>query len=342
MEHEQKVTHEQKMTQYMVPENWMRGSTCNKSGISAYAPYIIDPLDNKVIIDTEWWNNLTQKIRDLLIQRLGDRFKLAKIIVPHKYHRMNELYDIIYNALSDAYDYNQWYQDNNICPPGVKMIRLSKEDKSLIRQMKLNDLNGLRAQIDEIIQDKQKYFVRTSSTSGVKRVNESNQYEVLAKPYDNTEEILIHLLSDTEFRIRDFSEDKDTYIIFVPWNPMINHRNVFRLFVVNRKLTCMSPKKWYQCHSYTQEEIFTIISTTIASNLYKESPYNTFVADIFIDFDKKTCNLIKFKCFGAFTGTRSVLFDWDEDYDLIHGIGDNLPEFRYIGLYLEGREATQD
>ena len=119
----------QKMTQYTIPQYGIQTTTCNNCGISSYAPYIFDPTDEKVLIDTEWWNNLTQYTKELLNKRLGDHLKYGKVTIPHKHLRKNDMYDIIYNTINDAYDYNVWYEENKICPSDVKMIKLSNEDK---------------------------------------------------------------------------------------------------------------------------------------------------------------------------------------------------------------------
>ena len=132
-----------------------------------------------------------------------------------------------------------------------------------------------------------------------------------------------------EFQHRDFAiQGKDTYIIIRPWNDKINARNEFRLFVVNRKITGASPQKWAQCHNYTEDELDIVEECILNADLLRFSPYDTFVADVYIDFETKKCHLIEFNCFGDHSGAGSSLFNWHTDRNILYGLSQ--PEIRFL------------
>lgn len=145
-------------------------------------------------------------------------------------------------------------------------------------------------------------------------------------------------MSVKEFDLREFNQgDKDTYIILVPWNPKIDSRNKFRLFVVNRKLSCCSPQKWWECHNYTDDELMVIENSIIGCDIYEDSPYETFVADVYVDFEEKVCKLIELNCHGDHSGAGLSLFNWISDRDLLYGKSPyKLPEMRYLSVISQG------
>jgi hypothetical protein len=317
------------MIQEPIPLN-IRTSDYNNNNLHTRTPYVIDD-ENTLTIDTGWWNGLTQYIKNLLNKRLGASFKLGNVTIPHEFQSDDRLLTV-YQTFQDGYDYNVWYEEKKgICPIGIKMVKLSGTEKVSLMKKDLSCLNELIAQFNEIFKERKPYFVRTSSTSGKNRIP--------IKPFDNTDDVLKYLISVDEFVLREFNrKEKDTYIIFIPWNSCINARNEFRLFVVNRKLTCASPQKWWVCHDYQSEEMAAIIEAIVGTNIYEKSPYDTFVADVYVDFEKKTCNLIEFNCFGDHSGAGASLFNWENDHDLLYGVAqktdDNLSEVSGIPVLL--------
>lgn len=66
------------------------------------------------------------------------------------------------------------------------------------------------------------------------------------------------------------------------------------------------------------------------TKILKQSPYDTFVADIYINFEEKTCNLIELNCTHSHSGCGSSLFNWVIDSEILHGLKQS--ELRYISL----------
>ncbi len=297
----------------------------NTNNLYENNPYKIDS-DNILVIDDSWWETLTPCIKIMLNQRLIEPFKIERVCVPQKGYQSDKRLSIVHQTFQDGHDYHVWYDITKGAPADVKMIKLSQGMKEALCAKDLNNLKELKLLIEKVCDGKQQYFVRTSSTSG--------KNEIPVKLFSDPDKIITHLLSVKEFVSREFERyEKDTYIIFVPWNPKIDSRTEFRLFIVNRKLTAASPQKWWECHNYTSEELCIIENAFLTSTLFQDSPYDSFVADVYVDLEKKTSNLIEINCFGDHSGAGSSLFNWENDHDLLYGIGEKEPELRYISMF---------
>jgi uncharacterized protein len=289
-------------------------------------PYMIDPSGN-LVLDTSWWNGLTQYIRDLLKPRLDEKYIFDDIKIPHEIQYDPRL-AMVHRSFHQGYDYNVWYNETPCAPQGVQMIKLTDAEKQALHLKDRDGSETLRHRISEVLNNNPgiHYFIRTSSTSG--------KNEKSIKSYDRSDDIVEHLIDCEEFDLREFSHsDKPTHIIMVPWNPWINQRNEFRIFVVKRKLSCCSPQRWWESHDYTEDELTIIENAILGSEIYKDSPYETFVADVYVDFEEKECRLIELNCFGDYSGAGSSLFNWRTDRDLLYGKSSyKLPEFRYLSV----------
>ena len=301
-------------------------SNYNTNNIHENDPYIIDS-NGELVFDNSWWDGLTPYIQKLLSRRLDEQYIFDTVEIPHKIQFDTRL-GIVHQSFQQGYDYNVWYGVTKSAPPGVKMIKLTESEKIALHIKDTSYLKELKQQFSDIINEDigKQYFVRTSSTSG--------KNEKPTEPFDQPDKILEHLMSVEEFDLREFNQDnKDTYIILVPWNPKIDSRNEFRLFVVDRKLTCCSPQKWWECHNYTDDELVIVENAIINCSIYTDSPYETFVADVYIDFEEKVCKLIELNCHGDHSGAGSSLFNWITDRDLLYGKSPyKLPEMRYLSV----------
>ena len=296
-------------------------SLFNTNNIHQYDPYMIDENDI-LIIDKSWWKTLSDYAKELMTSRLKNySFKIVpNVPTPHDVKSDDDRrLIIVYQTYQDSFDYHVW--GRVICPPGVKMIRVLDSEKKFFINKDLYGLDNLKSRISENLDGKE-YFLRTSSTSG-----KNDKY---VRPFTNAEDILSHLFSVKEFYYREFNLDKETYLILIPWNSNITARNEFRIFVQDRKICGASPQKWWECHNYTEDELDIIESTILDAKILKQSPYDTFIADVYIDFDKKICNLIEINCTGSHSGAGSSLFNWLHDTEILSGL--NPPELRYISL----------
>ena len=261
----------------------------NTSNLHENDPYIVTD-DGQLIIDKEWWDHdLSEHSKELIQRKL--EFKLGNVEIPHDIMLDMDLV-VIYQAYQEGFEFQHWYKNIQEMKDSI-VIKLNPTMKELFVR-DYSDKNSKKHMcliITEYINSKigkdGLWFVKTGCTSGK---NESS-----LQPLKNGDEIVDRLLEVREFQHRDFAiVGKDTYIIIRPWNDKINARNEFRLFVVNRKITAASPQKWAQCHNYTEDELDIIEEAILNADLLRCSPYDTFVADVYIDFDVKECHLIEF------------------------------------------------
>lgn len=223
-------------------------STCNNHNLHEYDPYMI--FDGNLVIDEDWWNSLTDYIKDLIKMKLSDKFQLGKIIVPHVFQpeTPEKFLTTVYQSYLDGFDYNVWYHpDIPNGPQNVKLIRIPTETKKSLINENFSELVNLQDDIRKQMLPDTPYFVRLSSTSG------KNEQPI--KPFVDPYSIIEHLVSVNLFSEQEYKRDKESYIILIPWNETINPRHEFRIFVVNRKLTAASPQRYWELHQHSQEEL---------------------------------------------------------------------------------------
>ena len=305
----------------------------NTNNIHEYDPYIIQ--NDGILIDTDWWKSLTYYTKKCIEVKLNGKFELGLVKVPHEkqHDTTNKVLSIVYQSYLDGFDYNVWYNSNiPNGPKNVKIIHIPDTIKKILlgiymKEISISDevLDSFKNEIKKCMIDGVKdveYFVRLSSTSG------KNTKAIT--PFTNVNKIISHLISNKLFATQEYSRDKDTYLIMVPWNELIIPRYEFRIFVVNNKLTGASPQNFWELYQYSQEEleIFEVALSNIKFIGYVQ--YHTFVADVYIDMETKTCNLIELNAFGAHCGAGSSLFNWITNYDVLHGMSQ--PELRYLSI----------
>ena len=314
----------------------IRFSDYNNNNLHEYDPYIIDD-DNEVSIDSSWWGSLTDYIKELISIRLHDNFNLVTLKIPHDIPNEDSRLLIIYQSYIDGFDYNVWYPlTTNFNISGVKMIHIPDVlKKSFLKTPNKNMVTNFLKNVYDLVDQNQKYFVRLSSTSG--------KNEKAIKPFTFNEqypdELIKHLTSMNLFATREYKRDKDTFLICIPWNNSIDDRCEFRIFVVNNKLTAASPQKWWEVHNYSPKELKAIETALNNCTFIVNDVYKTFVADVWIDMKNKTCSLIEFNPFRAHCGAGSSLFNWETDWDILHGINSHstssppiTPILRYLSI----------
>jgi len=304
---------------------------CNTNNLYEYDPYGFDDNGN-CIIDLTWWKSLTDYTKDLITERVDNKFTLTDITVPHKVYKDNKDKKLltIYQSYIDGFDYNIWYNSN--IPDGPKntiIIPISNILKDILlnchqtNSMDYNkELTDFKKIITNSIKPNQQYFIRLSGTSG--------KNEKSVRPFINVTDIIKHITSVKLFADQEYKRDKITCLILIPWNEQIDSRYEFRIFVVNNKLTAIS-SQFIELFQYSAEELDTIEYALSNIQFLNNTPYNTFIGDTYIDMDTKTCHLIELNPFGAHCGAGSALFNWAVDYDILYGKTDTV-KFRYMSV----------
>lgn len=284
-------------------------SSYNTSNHHDRDPYYINDETDTLIIDEEWWSTqVPQRTKDLLAMRELE-FVVGPVPIPHE-HQFDFRLVAVYQAYQEAFEYQEW---SDYVQNGAKLVAISPDEKfdsKIVTEL-------VKYAIGE---NKQPLFVRTGATSG--------KNTVPIKPCTSGEEVVAHLMCNPEIEMREWCRvDKATFIVLVPWNNAIDSRNEFRLFVANNRVVALSPQRYWECHDYTSDELDAVEEAVLKAAL--DSPYNWFIVDAWVDFEKRKLHVIEFNCFGDHSGAGSSLFNWIEDHDLLYGKREGI-EFRFL------------
>ena len=307
-------------------------SKYNNNNLHQYDPYILK--NDTIFIDYYWFESLTDYTKKLIYSRLNGNYELGKVPIPHIIQEDNtkKMLTTVYQTYLDGFDYNIWYEPNiPNGPQNVKMIHISNKIKKIfIDIFKFNNkyddnkkLLKLKNKINKCLIPNQPYFVRLSSTSG--------KNEKSLKEFYTADQIINHLTSNKLFVFQEYERDKDTYLILIPWNEYIDPRYEFRIFVIDGKLTGASIQCWYELIQHSSDELETFEYALSNIEFLNVFEYSSFIAEVYIDMDTKICHLIEVNAFGAYCGAGSSLFNWIDDYDLLHGIK-GVPQLRYQSI----------
>ncbi len=333
-----------RITRVPMPLN-IRLTDYNNNNEHDYTPYIIR--DDKLVIDSDWWNSLTLFAQKLIIKSLNEIPIFDKINVPHEYQNDDRLI-LVYRSYIESFDYHIWYSDTiPNGPKDVTICQITDEMKDILcpgrdrlghidnnniecEHYKLSDnqkfsLINLKNSIQKVLDKNigQKYFIRLSATSG--------KNEKPVRPFSDADDIIEHIISVKLFHEQEYARNKDTYLIMIPWNDVIDPRCEFRIFVVNRKLTAASPQKWFELNQYSIEELEAFENALSNIKFIDTCPYETFVADVYIDVNTEICHLIELNPFGAHSGAGASFFNWIDDFDQLHGLTNRI-ELRYLSI----------
>ncbi len=305
---------------------YIRFERYNNHNEHEYDPYIIITDDEKnekneknLVIDKNWWHSLTPFVQSQIKSNVT--FSLVDhITIPHTLCPANPALTAVYWAYLDGFDYHLWYSPD--IPNGPKNVVLIQIDEKT-KQMLLSGtakISPLKHQLDTICCSGKEYFVRLSATSG--------KNEKPVRPFKCADDIIEHLMRVEQFRKREFDRNKDTFLVLIPWNDVIDPRCEFRIFVVDGKITAASPQRYWELHQHSGEELeaFQLALDNIA--FIDKVPYRTFVADVYIDVSTAICHLIELNPFGAHSGAGASFFNWIDDYNILYGLAP--PELRYL------------
>jgi hypothetical protein len=312
-----------------VPIYPIKNLKCNNRNLHEYSPYVINE-NNENIIDETWWCSLTNYCKNKICQLT--KFKLGKVAIPHEFQFDNgsKFLTIMYKCYIDSFDYNIWYdyiKNNDNMPQNVVLIPIDQNFKDTFVELYnsnekySNQLENFKNDI-EVKMKHEQYFIRLSSTSG--------KNEKSVESFKSVDDIISHISSVKLFIDQEYIQKKESYLIMMPWNDYIDDRYEFRIFVVNYKLTAVSQQNFKKLYNYSCEELEIFEHALNNISFIKLTPYKTYVCDVYVNMETQTCHLIELNPFGAHSGAGSALFNWIDDYDILHGLRDT--EFRYLSI----------
>lgn len=297
------------------------------SNFHQYSPYYFDEDTKIYTIDISWWatqpNFIKQSILAAIDKKIED-IKFAPISCPHSFKRKIATIKI-YDAYTFGFDYDNWYSPmiaNG--PSNVIIVTLTDMEKQIlsdaaeirIRKNKPyeenNGLKSIRERIEKVTDINKEYFVRLSGTSAKKDF-------IQLTPLKKSRNIMNHLTGSFSFLSQEYCKKKKTSIIIIPWNNLIKPRQEFRVFICEKKITAISAQRWGRDHTYTIEEANIIEESICKSNFWHDIPYDSFVADVWVNFEEEKAYLIECNPFGIFSASGSALFSWEKNYNILYG-----------------------
>jgi hypothetical protein len=287
--------------------------------------------DNKIFINKEWFEKQNELFSKTILELLNKNNIDMINMLPQNYEAsfvMNELETKIYNLYLYNFNYSVWYSNEIISD--VTIINLDSEK---IREIcinclycnKLFDVEILKLQndYDKIENALDKYndyvFVRLDQRSAKK------DYGII--PLNNTKDILHHLIFSKSLYKNVYNKNLDVKLIIMPWKN-IKKKYEFRIFIYNKNVVAISQQHLYNKFKYDVIKIHKIITLINNSNFIKKLPYNDVVCDVYIDIINNLCNLIDCKPYGAYSSSRSSLFCWVKDKNVLCQNNSNI-EFRF-------------
>lgn len=305
----------------------------NNNNFHHLEPYQVD--SNRIMINKSWFNQQPSFIKSDIYQILSD-FNIdfvdnivIKDNILAEYYEWHNMEINIYWKFTDGYDYEKWikYMDQKIYK--YELLEILQPIKNILAQKYLcrqlsdeedNLLHGFINKISNILNkigSNTGYFVKLGSSS-------AKQSHIL-KPLKNSSEIM-NFLNNRQFMETEYQMQKTTFLVIMPWKIDIRKKYEFRVFVYNRRVTAISQQFWNKCFNYNITKIKSIGFLILNSNIWKILPYNSLVADVY--YANGEIHLIECNPFGAFSPSRSALFGWIVDHNILYGNCD--PEFRYI------------
>ncbi len=283
-------------------------NTCNHR---EYNPYYVDGA--QLVLDTRWAFDY------------GGSHVRRQIQTPHQHYQRHPKEKDVYWKYVQNFDYQKWYTPT--CPDmaqNVRFVNLSGHKEKLLsattQRLKNGwhdeDMSSLRDDIANAVDGSKEYFVRLSAGSA--------KHDVHPRPLDSPNDIVDLLTKSERFWREEYTKDKQSFLVLVPWNDQLTSKFEFRVFVHNRRVTGVSQQHCTRCFCYTGKELDTIESLIKPYDV----PYESYVADVWVDCDQNRAVLIECNPFGAHSSSGSALFDWIKDNDVLHG--KRPPEFRYV------------
>eukprot|EP01084_Bolivina_argentea_P259923 438787_1 len=317
----------------------------NTNNYHEYNPWIYNETNECLTIDKMWF----ESIPSFLQNSLKHHFNQTKIIFcsefkyPHKYVG-NNVEIKAYTTYLRGFDYDCWY-NNSITngPKNVKIINITTSmkndllhitkqrcidnnthsDKYIINYKQYKSLIKLKNILSTYFDGNSEYFIRYGSSSA--------KHDFKLYPITNEDSAMDYLTKSLKFyQFEYLKKNKQTKLILIPWNHNICGRNEFRMFIYRNTVTGISQQNWYNVYNYNDNELNIVIDTVFEKIKYWRNDiiYDSYVADVWIDFENCNAYLIECNPWGIFGSSGSSLFDWKDHYDVLYGV--DKAQFRYV------------
>lgn len=309
---------------------------CNTNNIKSYNQYFIE--NNILYVEDEWYEKMIpiSKLRlNELIKYYNINLELVKNkITPHNFYNEKylDIYTSIYKLYISQFDYENWCENKEL------LVKFSNKDidtimhlieysekitRETMKKFSNSFLQDIRIILEKYRENKIiKFFVKLSGTSG----KSQKELRPLFDEFDIIRFIIHPVFLQEYNKAKNNIFTKDLYLVILPWNDMFEDKKYeFRCFMYNKKIKCVSSQLWYDNPEYDKNNIEII--KKLFCNYKDNSLYKDAVIDVYINND--ILHIIEYNPFGPYSSSCSSLFNWIEDYHIMHNNNNDI-YFRYI------------
>ncbi|UJR19946.1 hypothetical protein I4U23_023078 [Adineta vaga] len=293
----------------------------NTANVMSVAP--IREIDDEIVLWRPFFDVLSQPVQDYLVTlkyKVEDDFAIPYVSKTPMSDELNHLL-MLYN---ESFDYQHHHDEKTMGLANIIPVPKQYKDE-------MTEITNIRLQSDRPIKnflqhDAFEYLlplIRRAMVSHpnwfVKLSAQSSKHDINIKSVSTAEDVLdIITKSPTLYKVEWQRQNKSTYIILKPWNPLISKYNEFRLFVWGNKITAATQQHWYVSLDHSQEYTDTVMKVI---NDYRHSPKlpANCVLDVII-LENATLLIIELN---PWICSGSGLFEWAMDYKVLFGLEEN-------------------
>jgi len=226
--------------------------------------------------------------------------------------------DNLYDTLCESYDANKWYHKIKEFTFESVLIDLSQNQINYILEKESDDfglVDKINNEILPLTTNNNKIFVRLYSLSP----KDSIYFPSMI--ISNADDV-IQLLRSSERTIDYLKNYSNQGIILRQYEKSLKSKNEFRLFIFDKKLRAISQYQYYiKIEKYSDSDLRQIIYDSICDYFNKVAnliDYSDYVLDIVFLNNFSTIKIIEINTFGPGLLSEGGLFDWKNDYDIMH------------------------
>lgn len=309
----------------------------NTNNFHEFSPFGV--LENSSVIEVidYFWNHD-------LIETVREHFK--EIAINNKYELIiksdlsdgliknlkNTIFACLYQAYIKQYHYDNFYRevsDYLIGTPNV--FRLTDDDMEILKVLCVHKFEG---NSDEEIMNKYSQIGPLSFSKDVRKLFQqeieffvklscySSKHDYDIQPIDNMTDLVLHLSRSKKFYSAYTKKEWVSFnfsisVILVPWVNKLKHRDEFRVFVKNKKITAITQQSWWIDHCFSNNTIIEIGNKikNLVNNISNKLPFRSVVLDVIVIGDE--CKLIECNSYGSFAASGGSLFCWKKDKNIL-------------------------
>jgi hypothetical protein len=281
----------------------------NDNRLIKYTPIIPS---EPIIIDDCWFQKQSVKLKKD-IYNVFPNLILDEVELPHYDFKENEIYWKFISIYKQQYlfdNYEFLFDDcyivnltNSDIEELLGLCILYKQNPEILNDIKsrinFDFYEKIQIQLNKCNNDNKGVFVKTSIKSA--------KHHKKLEPCFTVEDVLSNLIISPQVTQSLLVENCN--IIMRKWNNNISSLNEFRVFILDKKIKCISQQKLEPLNISLESNIITGSIRKLWSDISQKIDYNDCVIDCYIQ--DNIAFVIEINSGGAWSTAGSALFSWD-------------------------------